>query len=110
MPVLKHAKKKQRQDIKRTQANRRVREMYKKLIKAAKTNPTKEAVSAAFQSIDKAAKNNIIHNNKAGRLKSALSKVKVGSGESKAAPAKKAQMKKTTKKSAAKKPTKTAKK
>lgn len=74
MPVLKHAKKKLRQDKKRTADNLKIRESFKKLIKKAKANPTSEAISAAVSSIDKAAKKNIIHKNKAARLKAALSK------------------------------------
>jgi small subunit ribosomal protein S20 len=74
MPVLKHAKKKLRQDIKRTADNLRIKETYKKLLKAAKAKPSTESISKAFQAIDKAAKNNIIHDNKAARLKSALAR------------------------------------
>ncbi len=78
MPVLKHAKKKLRQDKKRTVDNLRIRKVYKKLLKAAKLQKTTEAVSAAYQAIDKAAKKNIIHDNKAARLKSSLAKVVSG--------------------------------
>ncbi len=78
MPVLKHAKKKLRQDIKRTRANKRIKALYKQLLKKAKENPTAEAVSVAFKAIDKAAKRNVIHTNKAARLKSALSKIYAG--------------------------------
>lgn len=74
MPVLKHAKKKLRQDKKRTLRNKTIRNLYKKLIKKAEATKTAEAVSAAFQQIDKAAKENIIHTNKAARLKSSLSR------------------------------------
>ncbi len=78
MPVLKHAKKKLRQDKKRTLRNKTIRNLYKKLIKkahSASSGQAKEkAVSAAFKQIDKAAKNHIIHDNKAARLKSSLSK------------------------------------
>jgi small subunit ribosomal protein S20 len=77
MPVLKHARKKLRQDKKRTLRNKRVRELYKSFVKKAKANPTPEALAQAFSSIDKAAKQNIIHENKAARLKSSLTK---GSG------------------------------
>lgn len=75
MPVLKHAKKKLRQDKKRTLRNKKVRSLYKQLIKKARESKTPEAVSAAFKQIDKAAKNHIIHDNKAAHLKSSLSKV-----------------------------------
>ncbi len=75
MPVLKHAKKKLRQDKKRTLANRKMKDAYKKLFKAAVKAKTADSVAKAFQSIDKAAKQNILHANKAARLKSSLSKL-----------------------------------
>jgi len=110
MPVLKHAKKKLRQDKKRTLANRKVKDAYKKLFKAAVKAKTADAVSKAFQSIDKAAKQNILHENKAARLKSSLSKLvpagsekpTTASSESKKAPVKKATVKKVSPKKAKK--------
>lgn len=75
MPLLKHAKKKLRQDKKRTLKNRGMKVLFRGLIKEAKKNQTAENISKAFQSIDKAAKKNLIHKNKAARLKSALSKM-----------------------------------
>jgi small subunit ribosomal protein S20 len=85
MPLLKHARKKQRQDKKRTLANKRIKDLYKLLLKKAKANPTKEAISSAFKSIDKAAKADVIHENKAARLKSSLSKLSNGQTSTKAA-------------------------
>ena len=105
MPVLKHAKKKLRQDKKRTLANKKKRSQYKELIKNTKAAPTSEALSAAFKSIDKAAKANIIHENKAGRLKSALSKVAASGGAKATAPTKPTTKKSPAKKSVAKKAT-----
>lgn len=78
MPVLKHAKKKLRQDKKRTADNLKIKKAYKKLLKVAKLEKTTEAISAAYQAIDKAAKKNILHDNKAARLKSSLTKVASG--------------------------------
>lgn len=75
MPVLKHAKKKMRQDKKRTLQNKQIKTVYRQLLKKAKTKPTKENLSNAFSALDKAAKKNIIHKNKAARLKSSLSKL-----------------------------------
>lgn len=75
MPILKNARKKLRQDKKRTITNAKIKDTYKKLVKTAKTKKTPGAINKAFSSIDKAAKNHIIHKNKAARLKSALSKV-----------------------------------
>ena len=101
MPLLKHAKKKLKQDKVRTTRNRRVKDLFKSLIKKAKASKTPEAVSAAFSGIDKAAKQNILHKNKAARLKSALTKAVAETGE-KAAEVKKT-VKKTVKKAAPKK-------
>ncbi len=80
MPVLKHAKKKLRQDVKRTLDNKRVKDSFKRLLKQAKANPTKDAVVLAVKAVDMAAKKNVIHENKAARLKSSLSKVVSGKG------------------------------
>lgn len=78
MPVLKHAKKKLRQDKKRTATNKKVKDLYKDLVKAAKANPSQETLGKAFRGIDKAVKNFIIHKNKAARMKSSLSKLLAG--------------------------------
>ena len=75
MPVLKHAKKKMRQDKKRALQNKRIRSTFRELLKKAKVRPTTETVGQAFSSLDRAAKQHIIHKNKAARLKSSLSKL-----------------------------------
>jgi ribosomal protein S20 len=100
MPLLKHAKKKFRQDKVRTERNKKVKDLYKKLIKEAKVSKKAADVSKAFSSIDKAAKHHILPKNKAARMKSALSKVAEGKAPS-AGPAKKIVAKKA--KGAAKK-------
>lgn len=79
MPNIKSAKKKMRKDKKKTLRNQTylslVEKTVKKLFKikdgAEKTNEIKKAESL----IDKAAKKNIIHKNKAARLKSRIMKV-----------------------------------
>ncbi len=88
MPVLRHAKKKLRQDKKRKVRNRKVKDTFKELVKKAKIAKTPKALSLAFKSLDKAAKQNIIHKNKAARLKSSLTKF-VASGATLAASPKK---------------------
>lgn len=112
MPLLKHAKKKLRQDKRRTHKNRVMKELYRGLIKETRKNATAENLSAAFQSIDKAVKNHLIHKNKAARLKSGLSKLlgdgakTVASAEKKVAkktPVKKSSTSSASKKKAAKK-------
>lgn len=94
MPILKNAKKKLKQDKKRTIQNRKFKDAYKDSVKAAKTANTPDAISKAFSNIDKAVKKNIIHKNKAAHLKSSLSKtpavpVKKSTPVKKSAPTKK---------------------
>jgi|SRR5579885_325597 len=86
MPILKHAKKKQRQDKKRTIHNRKIKETFKNVLKQAKAVKTPEALSKAFSALDKAAKANVIHANKAARLKSSLSKLAGGKKTTKQKP------------------------
>lgn len=75
MPVIKSAIKKLRKDITRTKRNDELRKKVSLAISAAKKEKTAKAVSAAVSTVDRAVKNKIIHANKAGRMKSALSKL-----------------------------------
>lgn len=77
MPIIKSANKKLRQDKKRTLRNKRLESLFKKMVKDAKKNPSKENLQKAASITDKAAKKNIIHKNKAARIKSSLSKLVV---------------------------------
>lgn len=104
MPLLKHAKKKLRQDKKRTVQNKKLKEVFKKLVKAARVENTPESLSAAFSSVDKAVKANLMHKNKAARIKSSLAKQ---DPEKATAAAPKKAVKKTIKKATPKKGKKT---
>lgn len=75
MPVTKSAKKKLRQDKKRTLENKKLKNFLKDAIKKARKNPAEKNIIQATKLIDKAAKKYIIHKNKAARLKSGLSKL-----------------------------------
>ena len=75
MPVIKSAIKKLRQDKKREKQNDDIRLALKMAIRSAKKTKTGKSVAKAISTVDKAAKNNIIHVNKASRLKSTLSKI-----------------------------------
>ena len=75
MPVIKSAKKKLRKDRKKELVNKTLKTLFKKAIKLAEKNPTEANVRKAVKIIDKTAKKNIIHKNKAARLKSKLSKL-----------------------------------
>lgn len=80
MPNTKSAIKAARQNIKRRVTNLKALEAIKKsakqvrkLVTAGNKSEAGKALSAAFASLDKAAKKNIIHRNNASRHKSRLS-------------------------------------
>lgn len=75
MPVTKSAKKKFRQDKRKTLQNKNLENLFKKMIKMAQKNPTEENIKKAVIHVDKSAKKNIIHKNKAARIKSTLYKL-----------------------------------
>jgi ribosomal protein S20 len=74
MPILKHAKKKLKQDKKRTLQNKKIKEVFKRLVKTATEDKKPESVSKAFSALDKAVKKNLLNKNKVARMKSALTK------------------------------------
>jgi small subunit ribosomal protein S20 len=78
MPVIKSAQKKLRQDVKRTGFNTQVKEDYKTAVKKARKSPSVKTVGAAYSELDMAVKKNVIHKNKASRLKSQLAVIKHG--------------------------------
>lgn len=75
MPILKNAKKALRSSKRKATVNSRVKSRMKTAIDSVKTMPSAETVSEAFSRIDRAVKYNLLHKNKAGRLKSQLSKL-----------------------------------
>ena len=79
MPIIKSAKKKLRQDIKRTKLNKRYELAYKKAVdairKKQKGQKSEKLLKEAYQAIDKAAKKKIIHKNKASRLKAKVARL-----------------------------------
>jgi len=91
MPVIKSAAKAMRRDKRRTAVNRKVKVRMKEAIKAAQKDPSPKTLSAAYQAIDRAAKRNIVHPNKAARLKAQIAKL-----PSQKAQPKKSRPKKTT--------------
>ena len=74
MPLIKSAIKKLRKDRKRTIINKVKKEGLKNLIKKARMSKNTDNLRAVFSALDKAVKTNLIHKNKASRLKSRLSK------------------------------------
>ncbi len=75
MPILSSAKKALRQSKRRSLVNRRIKTRTKTSIDAFKDKPSSDNLQAVFSAVDRAAKKNIFHKNKAARLKSRLSKL-----------------------------------
>ena len=84
MPVIKQAIKKVRQDKRKTLINIKVKGAYKTAVREFKKKPSEATLRIAYKALDTAAKTNVIHKNKASRLKSRLSK-KIAKGEKPAA-------------------------
>jgi small subunit ribosomal protein S20 len=74
MPLLKQARKKMRHDKKRTIQNKDRKIALKKLVKNMRKTPSSANLTSVFSGLDKAVKTNLIHKNKANRIKSRLSK------------------------------------
>lgn len=96
MPIIRSAKKRMRQERKRSAINKNKKENLKALIKKARSEKSVLNLTAVFSALDKAAKVGLIHANKSARLKSRLSKGSVAPVSKKAA--KKKVVKKPTKK------------
>lgn len=77
MPVIKSAKKKLRKDIKRKLANDKIRKSLAKTLKQVRKSPNEKLLALSMKAVDKASKKNIIHKNKAARIKSRLAKLSV---------------------------------
>ena len=73
MPISKSAKKALRRDQRRRKINLKIKIPLKRAIKSARKSPTIKTLGKAFSWLDQAVKKNLIHKNKASRLKSRLS-------------------------------------
>jgi len=74
MPITKSAHKALRQSKRKAIVNRRVKNAVKQAIRLFKKSPTLANLKKLYSVLDKAAKKNIFHKNKAARLKSRLAK------------------------------------
>lgn len=75
MPILPHAKKALRASKTKAQFNRDVKSTAMTAMKNMTLKPSQENLAAAYEAIDKAAKRNIFHHNRAARLKSKMAKL-----------------------------------
>ncbi len=75
MPVIQSAKKALRRDRRRAVVNKEIKIKIKEILKSTRKNPNKKNLDLSFKILDRAAKKKVIHQNKASRLKSRLSKL-----------------------------------
>ena len=75
MPILKNAKKALRASERKRVINRRVKTRVKTYLDKVKKSSDVKDAPAAFSAIDKAVKKNLMHRNKAARLKSQVAKL-----------------------------------
>jgi len=75
MPITKQAEKKLRHDKIRTITNANKKRALRENIKQFRKKPTQKSLSSVFQILDKSVKTDVIHKNKADRLKSRLTKL-----------------------------------
>ena len=75
MPVTKTAKRALRVSGRKEKVNDRIKTGLEIALRMAKKQKTEKAVRKAISLTDRAAKKNVIHKNKAARIKSSLSKL-----------------------------------
>lgn len=108
MPILDNAKKALRSSRRKEKVNQVLKSKTRTLVKRAKLEPTQDNISSAFSSIDKSVKKNLMHKNKAARIKSSLSSIK--DDDAQKTPAKKKKAVKSDSKPSKKKSNKKSKK
>lgn len=75
MPVTKSAKRALRGSARKAEVNKKMTSRLEVAVRQAQKGKTAELIRAAVSVVDRAAKTNLIHKNKAGRIKSQLSKL-----------------------------------
>lgn len=75
MPIIKSAKKKLKQDRKKSKQNARYTHTLQEIMKKFKKKDKKITLNTAYAAIDRTAKKRIIHPHKAARLKSQIARL-----------------------------------
>lgn len=75
MPVIKSAKKALRQSRLKKNFNEEIRKKLRDAIRAFRKGPSEVNLKEVYSRLDRAAKNHVIHKNKASRLKGNFSKL-----------------------------------
>lgn len=73
MPIIKSAIRKLKADKRKSAINLRVKSAMKQAISDSRKKPSEKKLKEVFSKLDRAVKDNLIHKNKAARLKSRLS-------------------------------------
>lgn len=102
MPIIANAKKALRQSKTKNARNKLVRASIRATVKKNTQTADVDSLSKLFSAVDKAVKRNVIHKNKAARIKSRAAKKMKIVAPTKTAPAKKAAPKKKPVKKVAK--------
>jgi small subunit ribosomal protein S20 len=75
MPITLGAIRKQRADKRKAVVNLRVKSGLREVVAQMRKKPSKAILATVFRRLDRAAKSGVVHENKAARLKSRLSKL-----------------------------------
>lgn len=75
MPILANAKKALRVSQRKAVVNQRIRSRVRTLMKKMQAEPTQATLQEVFSAIDRAAKKNLFHKNKAARLKAQMNRL-----------------------------------
>ncbi len=75
MPILQNAKKALRASKRKAAVNSVVRAKMRSTVRKMQVTPSADVLNESFSSIDRAVKQNLVHRNKAARMKSSLSKL-----------------------------------
>lgn len=75
MPVTKTAKRALRVSKRKYQQNQKIRTEMEAAVRIGKNSKKREDILRAVSLVDRAAKKNVIHKNKAARIKSSLNKI-----------------------------------
>jgi len=76
MPITKSAIKTLRKDRRRRLINIKIKDVLRKAVKEFAKKPSEKTIQKYYSAIDTAVKKNMLHKNKAARLKSKVKKLK----------------------------------
>jgi small subunit ribosomal protein S20 len=75
MPVIKSAKKALKQSHKKKTLNDQIRRNIREAVRVLRKTPSRETLQSVYSTLDRAAKQHLMHKNRVARLKSNYSKL-----------------------------------